>query len=971
MASDKAPAKPASDKPAAAKPEKAPEKAPAGKQPPADKAGGKAEKPAEKTPPSKQEKPADKAPAAKPEEKAPAKADKAAEKPANKGEKAAPVKNQKAEDKPPAAKPDAKPAEKPASPKAEKAEKPQANKPDEKPSADAAAKTDKPAEKAGGGKQDNKAPEKAAPVKPEEGAKADKAPAGKDNKATPAKTKGAPAKAEEKAAEKVDANKQKVPANQTEKGTAEKSAKSAEKKPDKAPPKTEKPAGNQDKSADKKAEKGGGKADVKGAKKQDAKPDSKANKAGENKENKPDNKVATKGDNKAVLKEGDNKTEGQTKEEQASGAAEAENVPAAEANEAAAGEGDTTTSKKKKRGRRGKGKKGGDAAPAEGGKSQSGGNAGSGDQPKQGLSASAKKRNRRKKKAAAAAAAGAGGSAEGAAKEGAPAAPTAPPAPQGKSGEEGPQSQEKKKLQPPNMIKNLNFGSHSSEKKPHHTQNKMLQPDGKTMFQQLPFPEIPPSKPSDAYVDQLTKCLQLLVKAKEGPRPDTDPHHMTDSDDELEYDIVQRTVFLSHACHICKALYNKENGPLRTCDQCKMISYCSEEHRKEHWPVHKDLCQVISRICQVERVSHIFEKSKGLSPEAFRHVRVHYIVQAVGELGRDLELWEKEMFYFCKVCHTCYESDLSKLTACKKCSYVYFCQPNHLKSDHSEWCKDFKLYADLIRYQSHNGMIQPTLPSNISINYTPLAKNMHEHFSSLMGSSILSKALTYSVLTDIATCPMTILFALQNSTIPLDVINSLTIHLVGAEAHFEVDTMKKWEIFIMHFLPQLKFLRVVFVGPELNVDILPEQLLRSGKCCAKCSSTGRSVVYDFQPAMFYHDYVHSKEYCKPDLICAFNAGLYRSTGFDNSDTWPPSINAMLGPPYVPVVVTAYTAEELPLDVSRMEQCSPLKIILPPSRNPFSSSKPSLNFVSDEIMPLIYKNFYISIVQGVDTNPVKC
>lgn len=516
------------------------------------------------------------------------------------------------------------------------------------------------------------------------------------------------------------------------------------------------------------------------------------------------------------------------------------------------------------------------------------------------------------------------------------------------------------------MNKVLHFSSHSSEKKPLHTQNKILQPEAKSIVQQLPFPEVSPSKPSDAYVDQLTKCLQLLAKAKEEPRPDTNLAHMTDSDDELEYDIVQRTVFLPHACHVCKVLYCKPNGePLQNCDQCKMIAYCSEEHRKEHWTVHRDLCQIICTICHRENMNHILEKAKGLPPEAFRHLRAHYIIQCASELGRDLELWEKEMFYFCKVCQICLDSDPKKLTPCNKCLYIHYCQPSHLKPDHSEWCNEFKLYSDLIRYQSHNGLIQPTLPINISLDYTPLSKNMREHFVNLMGNSILSSTLTYSVLTDIATCPLTILFALQSCFIPLDTMTSLTVHLVGAEAHFELDTMKKWETFILHYLPRLNHLRIVFIGPELHIEMLPDQLLRSGKCCAKCASTNRSVTYDFESRTFYHSYKLSPKYCKPDLICAFNAGLYRSTGFDNQDTWPPSIEAMLGQPHVPVAVTAYTAEELPLDILRMQQCSPIKTILPPSWNPFSSCKPSLNFVSDEKMPLIYKNFYISIVQGVE------
>lgn len=55
--------------------------------------------------------------------------------------------------------------------------------------------------------------------------------------------------------------------------------------------------------------------------------------------------------------------------------------------------------------------------------------------------------------------------------------------------------------------------------------------------------------------------------------------------------------------------------------------------------------------------------------------------------------------------------------------------------------------------------------------------------------------------------------------------NVFSIHIVGAELQFEADTLNKWECFFLHLVPQIDVLNIVFVGPELNVENLPVELL--------------------------------------------------------------------------------------------------------------------------------------------------
>lgn len=455
-----------------------------------------------------------------------------------------------------------------------------------------------------------------------------------------------------------------------------------------------------------------------------------------------------------------------------------------------------------------------------------------------------------------------------------------------------------------------------------------------------------------------TNFIPDTIHSQSAPKPVS-----TVDEAELEYQLVQRHIFLSYVCHVCKLLESSKCS-LKKCSNCKMISYCSKEHQRQHWSAHKDLCKVISKICKHNRMTNLFEKAAGISPDQYRYYRNHYVNECTKELGRELYLWEKEMIYYPQVCHTCYESDRQKLTTCQKCHHVSYCQLSHLKPDHDIWCKEFQVYRDIILYQCYNGIIQPSIPDRVLQQYTPLTGEMKTF---ILNNNIVSgklsswNRLNFVALTDIATCPLTVLFSLQHCNFCLEEIRSLTIHLVGAEMQFEIDTLSKWELLLLHLVPSLKTLKVVFVGPQLETESAYIQTIAK-KTCKECNAAGRKVIYEFWKTL-YHDYLKCDEYHKPDLISAFNAGLYRLSDFEGKDTWSPSIEAMLKEPDIPVVVTEYTDKELPFDIQRIQNIvDSLEIIMPPARNPFASLKPSLNFLCDETIPVIFKNFHITILK---------
>jgi splicing suppressor protein 51 len=460
-------------------------------------------------------------------------------------------------------------------------------------------------------------------------------------------------------------------------------------------------------------------------------------------------------------------------------------------------------------------------------------------------------------------------------------------------------------------------------------------------------------------------CGQLpdILSSLLAPKP-TCTVSTVDNEAEMEHILIQRNIFLTYVCHVCKSLASS-SCCLKKCSNCKMISYCSKEHQKEHWGAHKDLCKVISKICKQNRMPNLFGKAVGISPDEYRYYRSHCINKCEKELGRELYLWEKEMICYPQVCHTCYESDTQKLTTCQKCHHVSYCKLSHLKTDHDIWCKEFQVYRDITLYQCHHGLIQPSLPDMLLQQYSPLTGDMKTFLSNIntvSEKSFLLHRLNLVALSDIATCPLTVLFSLQQCNFHLENIKTLTIHLVGAEMRFEVDTLQKWELFLLHLIPSLSTLKVVFIGPELDTESEFIQMFGKNETCSKCNTDGRMIIFEFWKTL-YHKFVTSLDYKKPDLICAFNAGLYRLTDFDGKDTWSPTIKAMLEEPDIPVTVTEYTEKESPFDLQRIQNIvDSLEIITPPTRNPFASLKPSLNFLSEETVPVIFKNFYITVLK---------
>lgn len=47
----------------------------------------------------------------------------------------------------------------------------------------------------------------------------------------------------------------------------------------------------------------------------------------------------------------------------------------------------------------------------------------------------------------------------------------------------------------------------------------------------------------------------------------------------------------------------------------------------------------------------------------------------------------------------------------------------------------------------------------------------------------------------------------------------------GAELQCEGESLDKWEAFFIHLMPEVSDLQIVFIGPELNTENLPIEIM--------------------------------------------------------------------------------------------------------------------------------------------------
>lgn len=196
-----------------------------------------------------------------------------------------------------------------------------------------------------------------------------------------------------------------------------------------------------------------------------------------------------------------------------------------------------------------------------------------------------------------------------------------------------------------------------------------------------------------------------------------------------------------------------------------------------------------------------------------------------------------------------------------------------------------------------------------------------------------------SFVSNFVSCSLSLLCGLD--WINFEIKHVLTIHVVGCS---DLETgLFQWEI-LPHIHRSIKHLNILFIGPEVKQ-------VRKGNVCKSCRKIIKVEVND----SLYHEYVKTSSYQKPDVICAFNAGL------GTCPTWKPTLQYLNQD--VPFIMTSLVEHEAEKDIKLILNKYP-NLVFIKNRNPFSGLKALQRGWYDE---LCYINKYMTVFPNKSAN----
>ncbi|CAG8502346.1 16094_t:CDS:1 [Acaulospora colombiana] len=451
---------------------------------------------------------------------------------------------------------------------------------------------------------------------------------------------------------------------------------------------------------------------------------------------------------------------------------------------------------------------------------------------------------------------------------------------------------------------------------------------------------------------------------------------MTSKEEELK----KRKTYLQiagTACSNCRKT-SAEVGinSLLRCTRCRMSVYCSKECQKKDFSFHKQFCAAIEELHRLEEAWYSCNDKE--SEWSKRNI---YHMQLLSEaLDRELTNYERNAWLHQPKCHVCFRTsrdlqNYSPLIPCSECKVAFCCSPEHWKQyrpKHQSLCQTYQLMVNCERIRFVSDYIDSTPLSLITIRidryqdtsetlwapeewdesaiYPPLPKDWNGYFKWRKNSQFIHLDALCGVITNNLSLPLTILSALERFYIrsKLRSLEDLIIHIIGA-SQYEILALMTFEE-IMHVLPNIKTLRIIFVGLELPMKN-PGMTLQ---CCPRCANSDRKRICAFYP-MPYHEYGSSSDYTIPHISVGFNTGLYE----DDTELWKPTIEFLLEKE-LPCVFTSYSKEEATQDLKILKSWG-AKILVGAKENKWRSTMPLIEPQGTD--KFYYNNFYRTLLQG--------
>lgn len=317
--------------------------------------------------------------------------------------------------------------------------------------------------------------------------------------------------------------------------------------------------------------------------------------------------------------------------------------------------------------------------------------------------------------------------------------------------------------------------------------------------------------------------------------------------------------FHPNVCHVCKTTMQSR---LQMCTGCYMISYCSEDHKMLHRQQHADICQVISKI----NANYNLRESRYMRSDEWTLFKRDNVERMKLALGRNLQLYEEQMFLFAKSCFICrQQTDL--VSTCGWCCSINSCA-THILSSITHECENLRvsLILDIEYLIKEQDMKQVRFCANICIN--DICSNTMSFVQRFAKENALSLWQSFDYYySDWVSVPLTVCHVMIDPKYCslLKKSGTFVVHIIAGSS-MDVHSLLAWEIFL-HLLCAKTTLKITMIEPNLE-----NRYRLISDICTSCRSFEKMLYAEYHN-LSYGDYIHYWQYEKPDVIVGYNAEL--------------------------------------------------------------------------------------------------
>ncbi|XP_071556534.1 putative protein MSS51 homolog, mitochondrial [Temnothorax nylanderi] len=420
--------------------------------------------------------------------------------------------------------------------------------------------------------------------------------------------------------------------------------------------------------------------------------------------------------------------------------------------------------------------------------------------------------------------------------------------------------------------------------------------------------------------------------------------------------ITYNLCFYATMCHVCKGF--GDGVLLKRCGGCRMISYCGQEHQKQHWKLHKPLCKAIQDVLRDYSMDNpiITVSSSGVTLE--NEKKKHYFMLLLSNKlqGRRLNANEIQMFNFPRECLVCHERNAQSLKDCEKC-VASFCK-NHVNgTEHKNICAPLELRfrSDLLAIRGE--ISPPDMRYLRHVTDKRKFQNMKDFMNAywnISTDSEMSRNILIGQHSIHLTRPLTLFHAMRLLNY-LPKSKAIVIHVVGA-CCLEEFSLMGWEIF-PRLIETAMPVTMIMIGPNLQRNIPAQNVCN----IRMLLSENKNLKFDFYDVL-YEKYVRSPSFVKPDLVVGFDLGIQVHELGSSKETWAPSIK-LIAKQNCPFILTCrFTLQSFKKELDRINTILGRKVnYLYCGENPFASLCPFRNIAPEYVL---YHNQYIVIYRSL-------